>query len=309
MNWSGRTVCVTGAGGTIGSRLCAMLRERGARLLMLDHSELALYLLMEKIGNDGGHIADIRDYERLLWLFKEYRPSVVFNAAALKHVPMCERDVVECQNINVGGFNNVCVAAARTGVDAVIQISTDKAVDPVNWLGRSKRSAEVLAAEHVGATCVVAAVRFHNILGSSGSVLQKFLGQIAAGGPVTVTHPGMVRTFGSAAEACEKLLLCAEHAMGPDGRALYALDAGHKIRIVDLARYLIGEKSVKIVYTGMRPGERLEEKLVGTDERAIGIGVDGVFAIEWCEVRPAGDHLRGAAGDVYQVRADTSPQA
>jgi FlaA1/EpsC-like NDP-sugar epimerase len=308
--WFGRMICVTGAGGSVGSKLCETLCERGADVLALDHSELALYLLIERIGNAEmvPHIADVRDKWRLHHLFDCYRPSVVFNCAALKHVPMCERDASECWETNAYAFARLCYTARDTGVRAVIQISTDKAVDPTSELGHSKRQAEETAASYCGADFRVAAVRFHNILGSSGSVMQKFLAQIEVGGPVTVTHPEMVRTFGTAADACEKLMLCAEHAMGPGGCALYALDTGTPIRIVDLARYLIGEKPIEIVYSGIRPGERLEEKLVGRDERAIDIGIDGILGIEPASsMRSAGGDRRGSAGDGDQIWVHPAP--
>jgi FlaA1/EpsC-like NDP-sugar epimerase len=277
---------------------------------MLDHSELALYLLMEKIGHDGGHIANIRDEHRLRDLFESYCPSVVFNAAALKHVPICESDADECWETNADAVGCLCYAARVSGVRAFIQISTDKAADPTNELGCSKLRAEEITASYRDADFRTASVRFHNILGSSGSVLQKFFAQIEAGGPVTVTHPDMVRTFGSSTDACEKLLLCAEHAMGSDGRTLYALNTGTPIRITDLALYLIGEKPIEIVYTGIRLGERLVEKLVGENERAIGIGIDGVCAVEQrLSVRSACRDRDCAEGHENQIRVHPTSQA
>src|SRR6266699_785879 len=290
---AGKSICVTGAGGSVGSELARTLLRMGAsRLLLVDNCELALYTILEEIGCSAvrGHLGDVRDGQRMWDLLAEHRPQIVFNAAALKHVPMCERDSDEATKTNVFGLVNIALAAEAAGSPLVVQVSTDKAVEPVSALGRSKQMAEVFGRgfnRKRGFTRVVS-VRFHNILDSSGSVLPKFRRQIAAGGPVTVTHPDMVRWFVSAGRACELLMHCAEHAVGPEGRDVYVLDAGKPGRIEDMAKQLIGDRRVEIVYIGMRPGERLEEKLIGKDENAIDVDVEGIRGIEFAQaVRPA----------------------
>ena len=271
---TGKRVLVTGAGGSIGSELCRQIhRFAPAELIMLDRDESALHAVQLSIYGQGlldsPHIvlADIRDRGSLAQAFGKVRPEVVFHAAALKHLPLLERYPLEAWNTNVMGTLNVLEVAAETGVTALVNISTDKAADPVSALGYSKRLAEQLTAwmsRRTGAAYL--SVRFGNVLGSRGSVLHGFHAQIDAGGPVTVTDPRVTRYFMTIAEACQ--LVVQAGAIGRPGEAL-VLDMGAPVRILDVARRMIAVsgKHVEIVYTGLRDGEKLHEALHGSAER------------------------------------------
>jgi FlaA1/EpsC-like NDP-sugar epimerase len=270
---NGRRVLVTGAGGSIGSELCRQIARYGpAELIMLDRDESALHAVQLSVtgrallDDDDTVLADIRDIEHVTRIFQERRPHVVFHAAALKHLPVLERFPGEAVKTNVWGTLAVLDAAAAAGVDRFVNISTDKAADPVSVLGYSKRIAERLTA-HTAATSdgTFLSVRFGNVLGSRGSVLTAFAAQIAAGGPVTVTDPEVTRYFMTVQEAVQ--LVIQAGAIGRDGEVL-VLDMGEPVRIDDVARRLVEEsgRRVQIVYTGMRPGEKLHEDLFGDDE-------------------------------------------
>ncbi len=270
---TGRRVLVTGAGGSIGSELCRQLQRFGPqRVVMLDRDESALHAVQMSIegrallDNRNLVVADIRDGERMHEVFAEHRPHVVFHAAALKHLPLLEMYPTEGVKTNVHGTRNLLLAAERAGVDRFVNISTDKAADPSSVLGHTKRIAERLTAS-VGrrASGTYLSVRFGNVLGSRGSVLEAFRKQIANGGPITVTHPDVTRYFMLAEEAVE--LVIQAGAIGRDGEAL-VLDMGDPVRIDDVARRLAREadREVPIVYTGLRPGEKLHEVLVADDE-------------------------------------------
>jgi O-antigen biosynthesis protein WbqV len=241
-----------------------------------------------------GRIADIRDRERIMRLMAEFQPDIVFHAAALKHVPILERDWSEGVKTNIFGSVNVADAALAAGAKAMVMISTDKAIEPVSMLGLTKRFAEMYCqaldhdlAQHSGASRMrIISVRFGNVLASNGSVVPKFKAQIEAGGPVTVTHPDMVRYFMTIREACDLVLTAATHALKP-ARAdvsVYVLNMGHPVRIVDLAERMIRLSGlepghdIEIVFTGMRPGERLNEILFATEEPPVEIGVAGIMA-------------------------------
>lgn len=270
---NGKVVLVTGAGGSIGSELCRQIaRFHPARLVMLDRDESALHAVQLSITGrallDGDDLvlADIRDGERLNEVFADVRPDVVFHAAALKHLSLLEMYPDEAWKTNVVGTSNVLRAAQAYGVGTFINISTDKAANPICVLGYSKRITERLTAtvgrESLG---TYASVRFGNVLGSRGSMLGTFQSQIDAGGPVTVTHPDVARFFMTIPEAVELVLQSA--AIASDGEVLI-LDMGAEVRIDDVARRLIERsgKHVEIVYTGLRPGEKLSEDLLGVDE-------------------------------------------
>jgi FlaA1/EpsC-like NDP-sugar epimerase len=271
---SGRRVLVTGAGGSIGSELCRQIQRFGpSELLMLDRDESALHATQLSIRGSAPLdtpdmiLADIRDAPTLNSLFAERRPEVVFHAAALKHLPILEQYPDEAWKTNVIGTQNVLEAAACGGVDRFVNISTDKAANPTSVLGRSKRIGERLvasAAFHSGGTYL--SVRFGNVLGSRGSVLTIFTEQLAAGGPMTVTHPDVTRYFMTIPEAVQ--LVAHAAAIGSPGEAL-VLDMGDPVRIDDVARQLmqITGRTVRIVYTGLRPGEKLHEELFGVGER------------------------------------------
>ncbi len=270
---AGRRVLVTGAGGSIGSELARQLHRYGpARLVLLDRDESALHGVKMSLDgralmdSDDLALADIRDAERIKGIMLDTRPDVVFHAAALKHMPMLERAPDEAFKTNVVGTANVLAAATAADVPLFVNISTDKAADPENVLGYSKRTTERLTAgSDSGEGSRYVSVRFGNVLGSRGSMLTTFRQQVADGGPITVTHPDVTRYFMTISEAVHLVLQAAT--FGRDSETLI-LDMGEPVRIDDVARLMV-EKSgrdIKIVYTGLRPGEKMHEHLVGVDE-------------------------------------------
>jgi FlaA1/EpsC-like NDP-sugar epimerase len=298
----GKAVIVTGGGGSIGSEICDRVATFGAaRLLVIENSEPALYAITEALAERGtsalveGRIADIRDRARVMQLMSEFKPDIVFHAAALKHVPILERDWSEGVKTNIFGSVNIADAALAAGAKAMVMISTDKAIEPVSMLGLTKRFAEMYcqALDHELMTqsdgkpqMRLISVRFGNVLASDGSVVPKFKAQIEAGGPVTVTHPDMVRYFMTIREACDLVLTATTHAMTtvrPDV-SVYVLNMGQPVKIVDLAERMIRLSGlqpgydIEIVFSGMRPGERLHEILFASEEPTIEIGVAGVMA-------------------------------
>jgi O-antigen biosynthesis protein WbqV len=297
-----KAVIVTGGGGSIGSEICDRVVAFGAaRLLVIENSEPALYAVTEALAaHDSravieGRVADIRDRERILRLMSEFKPDIVFHAAALKHVPILERDWSEGVKTNIFGSVNVADAALAAGAEAMVMISTDKAIEPVSMLGLTKRFAEMYcqALDHDPAAqpdgrprMRLISVRFGNVLASNGSVVPKFKAQIEAGGPVTVTHPDMVRYFMTIREACDLVITAAAHALAParPDVSVYVLNMGQAVKIVDLAERMIRLSGLQpghdidIVFTGMRPGERLNEILFANEEPAVEIGVAGIMA-------------------------------
>lgn len=297
-----KAVIVTGGGGSIGSEICDRVVTFGAaRLLIIENSEPALYAVQEALvarqtnATIEGRVADIRDRARIHRLMQEFKPNIVFHAAALKHVPILERDWSEGVKTNIFGSIIVADAAAASGADAMVMISTDKAVEPVSMLGLTKRFAEIycqaldreLAAQTNGKLPMrLISVRFGNVLASNGSVVPKFKAQIEAGGPVTVTHPDMVRYFMTIREACDLVVTAATHALSPTRSdvSVYVLDMGQPVRIVELAERLIQLSGLQIghdidiVFSGIRPGERLNEILFTDQEPTINIGISGVMA-------------------------------
>lgn len=269
-----KVVLVTGAGGSIGSELARQLSRLGpAKLLMLDRDESGLHAVQLSIDGrgllDGDELilCDIRDLDAVRKVFRAHRPQVVFHAAALKHLPMLERFPDEGWKTNVLGTLNVLTAAEEVGVERFVNISTDKAADATCVLGQTKRLAERLTAHHAARTGrPYLSVRFGNVLGSRGSVLFAFREQIQRGGPLTVTHPDVTRYFMTIPEACELVLQAG--AIGHPGDVL-VLDMGEPVKIVDVAKRLIeesGRRDVPIVYTGLRPGEKLHEVLFSASE-------------------------------------------
>jgi O-antigen biosynthesis protein WbqV len=297
-----KSVIVTGGGGSIGSEICDRVATFGAaRLLVIENSEPALYAVVESLTAQNteaaieGRIADIRDRDRIHRLMSEFKPDIVFHAAALKHVPILERDWSEGVKTNIFGSINVADAAIASGAEAMVMISTDKAIEPVSMLGLTKRFAEMycqaldhdLASQQDGKPRMrLISVRFGNVLASNGSVVPKFKAQIEAGGPVTVTHPDMVRYFMTIREACDLVLTASTHALAPvrPDVSVYVLNMGQPVKIVDLAERMIRLSGlqpghdIEIVFTGMRPGERLNEILFASEEPTIEIGVAGVMA-------------------------------
>jgi FlaA1/EpsC-like NDP-sugar epimerase len=270
---TGRRVLVTGAGGSIGSELCHQIaRLAPERLVMLDRDESALHSIQLRIEGrallDSRDlvVCDIRDEEALRLVFDEHRPDVVFHAAALKHLPLLEMYPSEALKTNVYGTAHVLDLACAYGVETVVNISTDKAADPISVLGYSKRIGERLtaaAAKRCNGTYL--SVRFGNVLGSRGSVLTAFEKQVDAGGPITVTHPDVTRYFMTVEEAVQ--LVIQAGAVGRDGEAL-VLDMGEPVRIDDVAQRLASQadRRIEIVYTGLRPGEKLHEILLAEGE-------------------------------------------
>ncbi len=277
---AGKVVLVTGAGGSIGSELCRQIARFGpSRLVLFELSEYALYQIEQEFRRAHPQLAivcavgDTRNRRRVEQVLRDYRPSVVFHAAAYKHVPLMEEvNAWEAVQNNVLGTHTLASASVHHGVEKFVLISTDKAVNPTNVMGASKRLAEMVcqALQTAAATRFVM-VRFGNVLGSAGSVIPKFRQQIAEGGPVTVTHPDITRYFMSIPEAAQ-LVLQAGY-MGSGGE-IFVLDMGEPVRIVDLAREMIrlsglSESDIKIVFTGLRPGEKLYEEVLADDERTL----------------------------------------
>jgi FlaA1/EpsC-like NDP-sugar epimerase len=336
---SGKSVVVTGGGGSIGSEICERMLVFGAsRLLVIENSEPALHAVLEKLAgmqvqaNISGRIADVRDRERIMALVAQFAPDIVFHAAALKHVPLLELDWDEGIKTNVFGSINVADAAAAAGAAAMVMISTDKAIEPVSVLGATKRLAELyceaLEDEAAGgkrATRLIS-VRFGNVLASNGSVVPKFKAQIEAGGPVTVTHPDMVRYFMTIREACDLVITAASHALGSKTAdvSVYVLNMGQPVKIVDLAERIIRlsglepGKDIKIAFTGIRPGERLHEILFAREEETADIGIPGIVAAKpvqptleairaWVKVLEQG-LARNERAVIYQALRDAVPE-
>jgi len=269
----GRRVLVTGAGGSIGSELVRQLLPYGpSELLLLDRDESALHALQLELRGSALLdtpdliVADIRDRDAVDEVMAANCPDVVFHAAALKHLPLLERHPAEAVRANVLGTHHLLEAAIACGVQRFVNVSTDKAADPTSVLGYTKAIAERLTAEASHRSDgVFLSVRFGNVLGSRGSVLTTFRSQIRSGGPVTVTHPDVTRFFMTAEEAAE--LVIQAGALGEDGEVLI-LDVGEPVRIADVAARLVAQTDnpVDIVFTGLRPGEKLAETLWGVEE-------------------------------------------
>ena len=278
---SGKTVLVTGAGGSIGSELCRQVALYGpTRIVLFELSELALYQIEQQLTELHPHlplvrlIGDVKSLAQISHACSTYRPQVVFHAAAYKHVPLMEDENawMALQNNTLGTWH-AATAAAESGAERFVLISTDKAVNPTNVMGASKRAAE-LVLSHLstqGRSTTFAAVRFGNVLGSSGSVIPKFKEQIAKGGPVTVTHPEITRYFMTITEAARLVLQAA--ALARTGQ-VYVLDMGEPVKIVDLARDLIRlsghrEGEIPVVFSGLRPGEKLYEELLADADMTV----------------------------------------
>lgn len=293
---AGRRVLVTGAGGSIGGELVRQLAQLGpARLVLVDHSEFALYGIDMEMSERfpavprAAVMCDVRDRPHLARLFATERPELVFHAAAMKHVPLAEANPEECVLTNVVGTRHVAELSLEHRVTAMVMISTDKAVNPTNVMGATKRLAESYAqaldlGSHGSGTAFVT-VRFGNVLGSTGSVVPLFQRQLRAGGPLTVTHPDMTRYFMTIREAVELVLQASAlgTSEGSVAGKIYVLDMGEPVKIVDLARQLIRlaglrpDKDVRIEFTGLRPGEKLYEELFHAGEELAPTPTEGVM--------------------------------
>jgi FlaA1/EpsC-like NDP-sugar epimerase len=317
---AGKRLLVTGAGGSIGAELCRQIAALApARLTLLDHSESLLHAIATELAAKQPELVletqlcDLRDRSRLDRVVGAAAPEVVFHAAALKHVPVCERHPDEAVLTNVVGTRHLAAAAIRAGAAAMVVISTDKAVQPESILGATKKLAESYCqaldrSAGPGATRFVA-VRFGNVLGSSGSVVPLFQKQIAEGGPVTVTDPAMTRFFMTTEEAVELVLQASAPALAGQARGkVLVLEMGQPVRILDLARQMIRlsgrqpDRDIQIAFTGLRPGEKLTEALFAPDENPTATAVAGVLQAEpraasLPELEAGIDRLSAAARD------------
>jgi len=319
---AGKRVLVTGAGGSIGSELCRqVLGFEPAELVLLEQGEFNLYQIEGEIQKLAGDITfaavlgDIRDVERMQWVFEHYRPQVVFHAAAYKHVPLVEANPAEGVKTNVLGTCQLADLANEFGVEKFVMVSTDKAVNPANVMGATKRAAEIYC-QNLNARSATAFVttRFGNVLGSAGSVVPLFEKQIRDGGPVTVTHPDITRYFMTIPEAVSLILQAA--AMG-EGGEIFVLDMGEPVKIVDLAEQMIRLAGfepgvdIEIAYTGLRPGEKLYEELFHDAEPPVGTSHPKIMLassrqVDWEEMQ----RVRGLLGkacarrDLTEIVAD-----
>ena len=286
-NFHGKTVMVTGAAGSIGSELCRQLATFGVKeLILFDNAETPMHNLRLELEENYPDlsfvpvIGDVRLLNRLDYAFKKWRPQVVFHAAAYKHVPLMEDNPCEAVLVNVAGSRNVADKCVEYDVEKMVMVSTDKAVNPTNIMGCTKRLAEIyvqsmgLAMEQgkkPGRTKFVT-TRFGNVLGSNGSVIPRFREQIAKGGPVTVTHPEITRFFMTIPEACHLVM---EAATMSKGNQIFVFDMGDSVKIDDLARRMIKlagftpDEDIKIEYSGLRPGEKLYEEVLSDHENTI----------------------------------------
>lgn len=286
---AGKVVLITGAGGSIGSELCRQVARYGpSKIVLYELSEFALYTIEQELGEKFSLIplvrlvGDVKDLEHLRYVFGKYKPQIVFHAAAYKHVPLMEEENAwACLRNNTLGTYNAAQAAAEHGVERFVLISTDKAVNPTNVMGATKRAAELVIShmaaesEKQGHATKFMAVRFGNVLGSSGSVIPKFKEQIAKGGPVTVTHPDITRYFMTIPEAARLVVQAA--VIGEAGQVLI-LDMGEPVKILDLARDMIrlaGHDSahIRIEFSGLRPGEKLFEELLADSDHTLPTGI------------------------------------
>ncbi|WP_206419920.1 nucleoside-diphosphate sugar epimerase/dehydratase [Minwuia thermotolerans] len=296
---SGRRVLVTGAGGSIGSELVRQIAALApASLALLELSEFALYTIEQETGESYPelerrmYLADVRDAERVANVFADFHPEIVFHAAALKHVPLMEHNPDEAVLTNVIGTRRVADACIRHDVDVMVLVSSDKAVNPANVMGATKRLAEAYAqsqdidqSRESGRATRFVTVRFGNVLGSTGSVVPLFQRQLAQGGPLTVTHPDITRYFMTIREAVELVLAAAagSRLRQDDTGRIHVLDMGEPVRIQDLARMMIRlagltpDRDIRIEYVGLRPGEKLHEELLHSSEKLDQTDIEGVM--------------------------------
>jgi len=265
---SGKKVLITGAGGSIGSELARQAKSFGAKqIILVDNSEFNLYSINEELSSKNciPVMQNVKERELLEKTFKSYEPDIVIHAAAYKHVPLCEANIQEAINNNILGTKNIIDLSIEHQVKKVVLISTDKAVRPTNVMGTTKRICELYAHAVPSDKTEIVAVRFGNVLGSSGSVIPKFQAQIEQGKNITVTHPDITRYFMMIPEACQLVLQAGAIAKGGE---LFILDMGEPIKIVDLAKKMIelsGRDDIEIVFSGLRPGEKLYEELLIDD--------------------------------------------
>jgi FlaA1/EpsC-like NDP-sugar epimerase len=320
-NLHGRCILVTGAAGSIGSELCRQLLGYGvSRIILFDNAETPVHNLRLELEDSCPGlnfiplIGDVRNTKRLDYVFRKYRPSIVFHAAAYKHVPLMEENPCEAILVNVIGSKKVADKCIEYGVEKMVMISTDKAVNPTSIMGCSKRLAEIyiqslgLAINNgtVNGHTKFITTRFGNVLGSNGSVIPRFTAQIERGGPVTVTDPRITRYFMTIPEACRLVM---EASAISEGNQIVVFDMGKPVKIVDLARNMIElagfvpDKDIKIVFTGLRPGEKLYEEILSTAENTIPtshelIKVARVRQYDYNDVNTVFEQIKSLANDV-----------
>jgi len=308
-----KRVLITGAGGSIGSEFCRQVAEyHPEKLVMVDHGEFNLYQIEGEMSRNEivpvvALLGDIRDEARMRWVFETYKPQIVFNAAAYKHVPLVEENPAEGIKTNVLGTCKLADLAVAYGCEKFVQVSTDKAVNPANVMGATKRAAEIYCQNLNSRTASTAFIttRFGNVLGSAGSVVPLFEKQIRKGGPVTVTHPGITRYFMTIPEAVRLILQAGS--MGAGGE-IFVLDMGEPVKIVDLAEQMIRlsgmepGKDIRIEFTGLRPGEKLYEELFHKSESLMGtthpkIMLSASRQVDWDEMQRLLEKLRAACAE------------
>jgi O-antigen biosynthesis protein WbqV len=311
----GRRVLITGAGGTIGSELVRQVAAFGpAHVTLFDNGEFNLYQIDMEMAEDHAAISraailgDVRDAARLAQVFAAEKPELVFHAAAFKHVPLTERNPNEAALTNAIGTALVAEACRAGGVGTMVLVSTDKAVNPTNVMGATKRIAEMICQslnrDRLDSDTRFVAVRFGNVLGSTGSVVPLFQRQLAQGGPLTVTHPDITRYFMTKGEAVELILQAAAMPDGDADRhgALFVLDMGEPVRIQDLARQMIRlsgrqpDRDIAIEFSGLRPGEKMFEELIHDAEQLIDTAIDGIHlaaprTLDYAELKPMLERL------------------
>ncbi|WP_418425378.1 polysaccharide biosynthesis protein [Alistipes sp.] len=320
-NFAGKTVLVTGAAGSIGSELCRQLATFGVKeLILFDNGETPMHNLRLELEERYPElhfepvIGDIRIERRLDFAFRTYRPQVVFHAAAYKHVPLMEENPCEAVLVNVAGTRNVADKCLEYDVEKMVMISTDKAVNPTNVMGCTKRLAEIyvqslglaVGQKTISGKTKFVTTRFGNVLGSNGSVIPRFREQIAKGGPVTVTHPEITRFFMTIPEACRLVM---EAATMSGGNEIFVFDMGVSVKIAHLARRMIElagfepDRDIKIEYTGLRPGEKLYEEVLSNKENTLPtpherIRIAKVREYDYGEARAVAEELERFSRDV-----------
>lgn len=315
----GKRVLVTGAGGSIGSELCRQIsRYLPEQLIMLDHAEFNLYTIEQEMQNYWDEskmsvlLGDVRDEMHMRQIFDTFRPEIVFHAAAYKHVPLVESNPSEGIKTNVFGTRQIADLAVEYAVEKFLLVSTDKAVNPTNVMGASKRTAEIYCqAKNSHASTAFITTRFGNVLGSAGSVVPLFRKQIEQGGPVTVTHPEISRFFMTIPEAVSLILQAA--AMGQGGE-IFVLDMGEPVKIVNLARQMIRlsghepDTDIEIKYVGLRPGEKLHEELFHGAENLLGTAHPKIMQAQarvtewdWLQLELAGLVTASASGKIDDI--------
>lgn len=326
---SGRNILVTGGGGSIGSELCRQIAgQNPERLIILDHGEYNLYLVEYELRKDfpdlhlEAILGDVKNPERVDWVFQQFKPDIVFHAAAYKHVPMLEINPAEAVNNNIFGTMVVADASDRHGIDRFVLVSTDKAVNPVNVMGASKRVAEIYCQNLSSRTKTsFITTRFGNVIGSTGSVVPLFRKQIEQGGPVTVTHPEITRYFMTIPEAASLILQAGS--MGKGGE-IFVLDMGEPVLIRDLAEQmiqlsgLIPGEDIEIVYTGLRPGEKLFEEILHENEDLQKTSHNKLFLassrkVDWSRLNSSLTDLKNYArsrnvGELMKIMHDIVPE-